>query len=361
MNFNFYIFGNPSDEYEQYPSDYSVEIIKPRIANLVNERFVIHRENDIMYYMFAVKFNDTQYIGYCFVINGLSISNIQTMLTIFEKITTLSYLKSYAILDDECKYVVEHFFHNIDGYRSLDDIFVYQFKSLNVNSLDNINTFRKDKIVFALRESDDKVNQSLNDYVTIILDDAYREDNALTKNTDNSLKRFAIIILPLAMVSMAYNLFVLNFDIRKLETQNQSLYAKIDSINNNPYKFVDTTHQLPFNVLDIELKDLKGTYKKVYSKTDAIIGVIYYYSTTQQDTVNLTIKIRKDSIVDIVPQTVKICAFDFLKFKTVNFDTARIEIVGHRWMNTGQWDSGNYRYEVWGDKQCLGVEQFTIK
>ena len=75
----------------------------------------------------------------------------------------------------------------------------------------------------------------------------------------------------------------------------------------------------------------------------------------------MTIKIRKDSIVDIVPQTVKICAFDFLKFKTVNFDTARIEIVGHRWMNTGQWDSGNYRYEVWGDKQCLGIEQFTIK
>lgn len=363
MNFNFYIFGNPSDEYEQYPNDDSVKIIKPRIDNLVNERFVIHKENDIMYYMFAVKFNDTQYIGYCFVINGLSIINVQEMLTILEKITP-NLEGILGITNNKCKYVIEHFFQKSYEIRLLRNIIEPKFKSLNITNLDNYNLYRKDRVVFKLNEYNDTVKQSLNDYETIIFDNDYPDDNSLATNMDNSLKRFAIVILPLALVSMAYNLFVLSFEIEnykkqnsKLGAQNQSLLAKINSQNNNPYKYVNIMQQVPFIIWDIEFKDssteIKYSNRVTFPQTAIICGKVHYFSAKLQP-VNLTIKIRKDSLVYPFTQSIDIFAFRFSRFET-------FEIIGHRWMDNEQWDKGNYHYEIWYDNQCLGVKQFAIE
>lgn len=79
MNFNFYIFGNPSglgdggSRYVQYPNDYTREFLQPLCEDIEGERAMIYRKGELMHYAYVKEFGEGCYIGCCVILNDAMI------------------------------------------------------------------------------------------------------------------------------------------------------------------------------------------------------------------------------------------------------------------------------------------------
>ena len=69
MNYNFYLLGTPNSVYRQYPDDYSAELFKTWQSELKAAQMVIHRDGDIMHYVYSEHINPREYIGFALVFN----------------------------------------------------------------------------------------------------------------------------------------------------------------------------------------------------------------------------------------------------------------------------------------------------
>lgn len=86
VNNTIYIFGNLNNGYTQYPDNYASEIYQ-RFFSMANgkSQIVIHRNNDLMYYGYIRKLDQTsQYIGFCVLLNGVIYKNPSALFPIFE-------------------------------------------------------------------------------------------------------------------------------------------------------------------------------------------------------------------------------------------------------------------------------------
>lgn len=90
INSSVYIFGKLNGGYTQYPDDYAKEVYQNLYANASSKsQIVIHRDKDLMYYGYVRKLdNDSQYIGFCVLLNGIMFSNISSLFPIFESAVT---------------------------------------------------------------------------------------------------------------------------------------------------------------------------------------------------------------------------------------------------------------------------------
>ena len=85
MNSSTYIFGELSDGYSQYPEDSSSNLFK----NLQDQRtapsqLIIHRDENMMYYIYVRNLDKGKYIGFAIAINGYYFTQIQPLFSIFE-------------------------------------------------------------------------------------------------------------------------------------------------------------------------------------------------------------------------------------------------------------------------------------
>ena len=89
MNTTTYIFGNLGTGYAQYPQDYTQNIFKN-----VNKKqsspaqLVIHRSNNLMYYTYTRHLERNEYIGFCFLLNSVMISDLNGLFELFENTIT---------------------------------------------------------------------------------------------------------------------------------------------------------------------------------------------------------------------------------------------------------------------------------
>ena len=88
INSSIYIFGNFDGGYTQYPDNYAKNIYqKYFVQSPSKSQIIIHRENDLMYYGYVRKLdNNSQYIGFCVLLNGSMFSNISILFSIFENL-----------------------------------------------------------------------------------------------------------------------------------------------------------------------------------------------------------------------------------------------------------------------------------
>lgn len=89
MNVSVYLYVNPGggeQEHLQYPNDYTSEIFQKfgRISKSPNQ-LVIHRDGDLMYYGYVIKLSPVGYVGFCVVLNGLYVTNIDGVFSIFKR------------------------------------------------------------------------------------------------------------------------------------------------------------------------------------------------------------------------------------------------------------------------------------
>lgn len=101
MNSSVYVFGNLGNGYTQYPDDYAKEIYQHFYANSsAPSQITIHRDNNLIYYGYIRKLDvDSQYIGFCVLLNGVMFSHIERLFPVFEN----------AIADMAAKGSVLHF------------------------------------------------------------------------------------------------------------------------------------------------------------------------------------------------------------------------------------------------------------
>jgi hypothetical protein len=85
MNITVYLFGEFNNGYTQYPDDYTNTKFKTLYSNAKSTtQIVIHREGDLMYYGYIRKLEQDRYIGFCVVINGLMLTKLDGLFSLFE-------------------------------------------------------------------------------------------------------------------------------------------------------------------------------------------------------------------------------------------------------------------------------------
>ena len=85
MNATIYVYGDFNDGYTQYPNDCTCEIFKIFYDNAKYiTQIAIHRDGDLMYYGYIRKLEEERYIGMCVVLNGLLLTCIDTLFSLFE-------------------------------------------------------------------------------------------------------------------------------------------------------------------------------------------------------------------------------------------------------------------------------------
>lgn len=97
MNNDVYIFGEFNNGYNQYPDDYTKKKFETFYSNAESiTQIAIHRDGNLMYYSYLRKLELNRYIGFCVVLNGIMLSRINGLFTLFEK--TIFELVSNGVL-----------------------------------------------------------------------------------------------------------------------------------------------------------------------------------------------------------------------------------------------------------------------
>lgn len=86
MNSSIYVFGNFGIGYTQYPEGYAQDIFyKFFEQSSARSQIVIHRDKNLMYYGYVRKLDvPERYIGFCALLNGMGLSHLDRLFTIFE-------------------------------------------------------------------------------------------------------------------------------------------------------------------------------------------------------------------------------------------------------------------------------------
>lgn len=86
VNSSIYIFGSFDNGYTQYPDNYAKEIYQDFFAQAYSKsQIIIHRDKDLMYYGYVRKLDkESQYIGFCVLLNGVMLTNVSNLFTVFE-------------------------------------------------------------------------------------------------------------------------------------------------------------------------------------------------------------------------------------------------------------------------------------
>lgn len=81
-----YVFGSLGNGYTQYPDDYAEEIYQNFYAkSTASSQITIHRDNNLIYYGYIRKLDiNSQFIGFCVLLNGIMFSQIGRLFPIFE-------------------------------------------------------------------------------------------------------------------------------------------------------------------------------------------------------------------------------------------------------------------------------------
>ena len=98
MNASIYVFGKFSNGYSQYPDDYTSSIFDTFYKHAKSiTQLSIHREGNLVYYGYIRKLEEKNYIGFCIVLNGLLITQVNKLFSLYENLITNLVGKGYLI------------------------------------------------------------------------------------------------------------------------------------------------------------------------------------------------------------------------------------------------------------------------
>lgn len=102
MNATVYLFGEFNSGYTQYPDDYTCAIFRKFHENAKSiTQIGIHRNGNLMYYGYIRKLEQERYLGLCVVLNGLLLTRIDSLFSLFENIISGLVTKGQLIYFNE--------------------------------------------------------------------------------------------------------------------------------------------------------------------------------------------------------------------------------------------------------------------
>lgn len=101
MNSDVYIFGKLGSYYSQYPDDFTSEIfMKMGEWHTPADTYIsVHRKGELMYYGYVRKLKADCYIGFCSVLNGMVVTDLNALFEVFD-----SMLNHLAVSGEILKY-----------------------------------------------------------------------------------------------------------------------------------------------------------------------------------------------------------------------------------------------------------------
>ncbi len=340
MNFSFYIFGNPSGRYNQYPNDYTSSDFINHIEDNQGSRLVLFRELNLMHYLYSENINGNV-IGFCLIFNDSQILHPKHLVWLFKYIIENLLIKQGRILkydkNGELNYQITSF-NEVKSY--IDEIKTYIEKSIETNfdnfGICNLTTTyngEKSKKIGTLSMPENEIVDLSRHYNTVVLNDndtvgngyieqiiaslrdAINEDEVLIEQLKNEnlelsrqKKQFKkLIILCVILLGCCVGLLLLYNNLTN--TQNSLENA------NNTISLQDITIRQKNNSIDSlqnECYSLENLYKREQKEKDEF-------------------KNKLDIIDDYQPFIVKRASFSFssgyLEFDYYGIKTGTVDLT----------------------------------
>ncbi|MBQ0023884.1 MAG: hypothetical protein KBT29_11680 [Prevotellaceae bacterium] len=168
MNLSVYLFGDLSSGYTQYPNDYTKSIFEKFYQNSqATTQIAIHRDGDLIYYGYIRKLEDRNYLGFCTVINGKMITQIDQLFGIYEGIIETMVRNGYLIhFNDkgEVESKIGHLYENKEEIDLISSSLQSSFNRLEGTSkqLPSVSyAVSKDSVKsFSIQDSEDEILKS---------------------------------------------------------------------------------------------------------------------------------------------------------------------------------------------------------
>ena len=400
MNCAFYILGNPDGKYEQYPSDYTSELLEKQVSDLKRVRFCICRKDTLIHYIYINKTSVDNYVGLCLIFNKVQTVKYAEMIQIFDKVIFSDVINN--LIDAEGNYIVKSFLEKPSVYKDLECIVNAELSNRIEKSLISLNhayTLSETKQKCGIASDDSYIYNLTSEYKNVELNS---EDDITGKKRKFQLKNKRLHIVYLIILLLLGGTFkyfidtqseksqneieVLNKQINGLENDNRELQNTVSTKQNsisllsdsvstlkeyknmynnlisNPSKLIELAKKEPFIVLDIEIRNEGESYNQtIYSKnTTRLTGKIHYVGLKNQN-IKLKIKLYCNGELSHGGGTWYREDYSFDGDISVTNNVVSSEEIGYWGTDEkGQWPSGDYRYEVWYNNKCFWVKYFTI-
>lgn len=310
MNSSTYIFGELSDGYSQYPEDSSSNLFKSlQDQRTAPSQLIIHRDENMIYYIYVRNLDKGKYIGFAIAINGYYFTQIQPLFSIFEnqveelvengviisftnngKIT--SHLTSFAKEEEEVLEVINSLQIKVNNLNNLKKLPPVDF-SVAVASRKLLKDTDSESVIanascrfgytIVLKESDYDTIRATS--FKSILQRINAENSTLIKENDElkkcnrkiqqQKKQFKnVVILVAILIACGIGLFFLNVNLNdtqdRLDTANntisekESLIAKKNSTISN---LRNSVNSLEYNLnKEVKAKEkMESTLQTIFS------------------------------------------------------------------------------------------------
>lgn len=294
MNFDFYLFGNPSNKYDQIPNDYIASKVAIFLKDFKSSRLVIVRQMDLMHYIYVEKLDKTKFIGFCLIFNKVYSSHPKQLVSLFRDLIEDYLVKKGDILryskEGELQYVVQSFSDNVLRYQKLRTLIKEKFENAGaqygIHELTSIFNGEHSTRISDFNVDEAQITAMSLAYNTLIVDDTeglqqgyipqlitelhntiqqLSEQNSKLKARNDTLKRqkkqttvVAILSVVMAIVLIWFLSFAndKNATIRQQNSEISSLNKHVSSLKNDSSYLEQTLYETK-----LELKSKKEELK----------------------------------------------------------------------------------------------------
>lgn len=260
MNFNFYIFGNSGEHYNQYPQDYTADMIMPLCENLAGSRAVIYRHMDLMHYVFVESLDNGRYFGLCLIFNKVRARYPKNLIDYMRGVIENHALKNRKILEytdaGDIIFVKPQLCQDVKAYDYLKSIINATLDGKNNFGIEELKTIYDgvDKTGYVdFKETGNAIVKLTDEYNRVVIEDSEGIEKNHTHRVIASLKE--------ELAARDTAIADLNNDISALEKQKKQyrkvmfllgvlvcccggLYFLYDSLNQTERKLRDTAYEL---------------------------------------------------------------------------------------------------------------------
>lgn len=410
-----YLFCQTSGRYQQYTSDQSELFLKQLCKTCAMEhQIAIHRNGNLMYYAYTYKKSESEIYGLCVVCGEICLE-IQKLYEFLQQTLEFAARKGVLFCYDEQGCIRKNFNVFSDETAELDSIF-RDIKSY----LDTRNTYWEvlppedlsipltGEITFAFNEDDkNKIAEGIRHYhnVIVTMDNIAPSSFARTVerlNAENkqlsteketlekeieSLSRQKkqrrwVTILSIVVIASLVGLYFLNDNLSGIISNQSDTIVELETTISNKNSLINSLQgtlqklegrlssikkMFPIEITNVQIGN---TYENgnietnyghaIYSyNTMYLTPQITYTSIDVEKNITLKVKLYRPN-GELSRGTSSPTGFSYEKSLYIQDGTNTQTISGWGNSQKGNWESGNYRFEIWYKDVCLKAKTFTI-
>lgn len=210
MNFNLYILGNIEGVHNQYPNDFTSSLLSNSNNELKGSKLIIHREMDLIHYVYMMRIDSKNTIGLAIVFNKIYSDNPHAIMSFLSSIIEEKLLKEGNIIKYNSNAKIEFTLNQFDSrinnvFDKIKDFCNYEFSENKIRyGLRPLNTIYngvRSSYKISINSSNEDILSLCQRHNTVIIDSNNGIEGgyitklieALKKEKNEALKNVAIL------------------------------------------------------------------------------------------------------------------------------------------------------------------------